>query len=229
MWKKFSARKLMSEVSEACPIRILLIEDQTLLRELLARTLAAEPDFKVAGQCASVREAFEIVSKNAVNMVLLDINSRAEQGGAFLNGARGVGYRGKVLAVTAGLSEREAAWLLHRGCSGIFPKEEPADLLVERIRAVIAGTFNVDSHSVNTTLPHVEITAQRLRGRALTPRESEVLHGVREGLTNKEIAERLGISQSSVKSFLRALFAKTGARTRAHLVVAAIEQYWDQV
>src|SRR6266567_2123230 len=95
MWKNFSARKLMSEVSEACPIRILLIEDQTLLRELLARTLAAEPDFKVAGQCASVREAFEIVSKNAVNMVLLDINSRAEQGGAFLNGARGVGYRKK--------------------------------------------------------------------------------------------------------------------------------------
>ena len=213
---------------ERGPIRILLIEDQTLFRELLARTLAADPEFEIAGQCATVREALEIVSKNSVDMVLLDLNLGAEQGGAFLNSVHARGYRGKVLAVTAGVGEREAAWLLQRGCSGIFLKNEPLDLLVQRIRAVMDGTFKLDPHSVKAVLAQVESAGEGSR-RALTPRESAVLREVCRGMTNKEIGDRLGISENSVKSFLQQLFTKTGARTRAQLVAAAIERYWDQL
>ena len=208
--------------------RLLLVEDHTLLREVLARTLAAEPDFDIAGQCATVAEALEVVTQKPVDIVLLDINLGADQGGAFLNKAPGIGYRGKVLAVTAGVSEREAAWLLNRGCSGIFLKNEPMIALIERIRAVMDGTFKLDSHSVRAVVSQVEQAAQGVRTE-MTAREAEVLRAVCEGLSNKIIAERLGISENSVKSFLQRLFAKTGTRTRAQLVTAAIERYWDQL
>jgi len=213
---------------EPGPIRLLLVEDHTLFRDLMARTLAAEPGFEIAGKCGTVSEALEVISKSSIDMVLLDINLGAEQGGALLNSVRGLGYRGKVLAVTAGVSEREAAWLLHRGCSGIFLKQEPLDTLIQRIRAVMDGTFRLDPQSLKAVLAQVSSTEQGSR-RVLTQRESEVLRGVCKGLTNKEIADRMSISENAVKSFLQQLFAKTGARTRARLVAAAIEQYWDQL
>jgi len=210
------------------PLRILLVEDHTLFSDLLARTLVGEPDFEIAGQCATVTEALRIVRDKPVDMVLLDINLGAEQGGAFLNQARAAGYRGKVLAVTAGVSEREAAWLLERGCSGIFLKTEPVIALVDRIRAVRDGTFNLDPHSVQAVLSQVQSAGQGMR-KGLTPREADVLRGVCEGHSNKIIGDRLGVSENSVKSYVQRLFAKTGTRTRAQLVAVAIERYWDQL
>lgn len=213
---------------ESPPIRILIVEDHVLLLELLARTLAAEPGFVVAGQCTTVAQALKTVSGKPIDIVLLDINLGIEQGGAFLNEAPGTGYRGKVLVVTAGVSEREAAWLLHRGCSGIFLKTEPLTVLVERIRAIMDGTFKLDPHSVKAVLSQMS-DANRWSRRDLTAREAEVLRAVCEGLTNKEIANRLDASENTVKSFLQQLFRKTGVRTRAQLVSVAIEQYWDQL
>lgn len=212
------------------PIRVLIIEDHLLLRELLAKTLASHSDFEIAGHCATVDEALKLVAvaTHPVDIVLLDINLGGEQGGAFLNRAWGVGYRGKVLVVTAGVSEREAAWLLHRGCSGIFLKSEPIDELVTRIRTVMDGSFTLDNHSVQALVAQAAASDQPPRKR-LTRREAQVLQGVCEGLTNKAIADRLELSENSIKSFLQHLFAKTGARTRAQLVALAIEQYWDQM
>jgi two-component system nitrate/nitrite response regulator NarL len=206
---------------------ILIVEDHVLLRELLAQTLAAEPDFEIAGQCATVGEALQIVSRRQVDLVLLDINLRGEQGGAFLNRSHAMGYQGKVLVITAGISEREAAWLLKRGCSGIFLKTEPIEALVTRIRGIMDGTFTLDSSSVKALV--AQVTSSNSGHKSLTPREAQVLRAVCEGLSNKEIADRLGVSENSVKSFLQHLFAKTGVRTRAQLVAAAIEQYWDQM
>lgn len=205
---------------------ILIVEDHVLLRQLLAQTLAAEPDFQIAGQCGTIGGALEIVAKQPVDMVLLDINLGGEQGGAFLNRAHTAGYRGKVLVITAGISERESAWLLKRGCSGIFLKTEPMDALVTRIRGIMDGTFTLDPSSVKALIAQVVSSTEP---RSLTPRETQVLRAVCEGLSNKEIADRLGVSENSVKSFLQHLFAKTGVRTRAQLVTAAIEQYWDQL
>jgi len=207
------------------PIRIVIVEDHALLRGALAKTLSAESDFTIAGECATVDEALALVEGNAADVVLLDINLGSEQGGSFVNRAKAAGYRGKVLVVTAGVSGREAAWLLNRGCSGIFLKTEPLASLVDRVRNVARGDSTPDQTSVRAIMQHQEHGIHK----PLTARESKVLQYVCEGLANKEIAVQMGISEHSVKSFLQQLFAKTGTRSRAQLVAVAIEQYWDQL
>jgi DNA-binding NarL/FixJ family response regulator len=209
-------------------IRLLLVEDHVLLREALARSLAAESGFVIAGQCSGVDEAIQIVTTSEVDVVLLDINLGSEQGTSFMSRARSAGYRGLVLVVTAGVSDREAAWLVHRGCAGIFLKNQGTSELAARIRGVVSGTVRMDPVSVKAVLSQLHAPENTVR-RALTARESEVLRHVCGGLTNKEIALKLGISESSVKSFLQQLFTKTGVRSRAGLVAAAIEQYWDEI
>ena len=215
-------------MSDARPIRILLVDDHSLLRDALSRILAEEPDFSVAGGCASVEEALRIVACTDVDIVLLDINLETIQGGAFLNRAAAAGYRGKVLVVTAGVSERQAAWLLHGGCSGIFLKDAPFSGLITQIRATMKGNAVLDPVSVRAMVSLVE-SAARTPNETLSARENRVLKHVCEGLANKEIAHRMGISENTVKSFVQQLFAKTGARSRAQLVAAAIEHYWDQL
>jgi two-component system, NarL family, nitrate/nitrite response regulator NarL len=193
----------------------------------LARSLAIEPDFEVVGHCAGVEQALELVARLPVDIVLLDINLGSEQGGSFVTRARAMGFRGKVLVLTAGVGNREAAWLLKRGCSRIFLKHEPACALVQRIREVIRGCAPMDPISARAVLSQAGYADRSHR--PLTGRECEVLRAVCEGLANKEIAERLTVSENTVESFLQQLFEKTGVRTRAQLVAAAIEQYWDQL
>ena len=208
-------------------IRILLVEDQTLLREALARTLAGEPDFEIAGHCDRVDEAIQLVGQSRVDIVLLDINLGTDQGGAFISRARSAGFLGKILVVTAGIGEREAAWLLSRGCAGIFLKDQQPTILCERIREIVSGTGTMDETSVRALLS--QMGAAEMPPRPLTPREREVLRCVCKGLTNKEIAALLAVSENTVKSFLQQLFSKLGVRTRSRLVALAIEQYWDDL
>jgi two-component system nitrate/nitrite response regulator NarL len=211
------------------PIRIVIVEDQVLLRGALAKTLAGEPECTIVGECATVDAAVQFVKSADVDIVLLDINLGSEQGGAFLNRASAIGYRGKVLVVTAGVSEREAAWLLSSGCSGVFLKSEPLPVLVQRVKDIAYGTSEeLDAVSVRAIVSQCKSAAQGLP-KPLTPRENQALRCVCEGLTNKEIAQRMAISEATVKSFLQQLFTKTGARTRARLVAIAIEQYWEQL
>lgn len=209
-------------------VRIVLIDDHGLFREALARTLAAQPGFSVAGNVGCVEDAVEVIRRRPVDLVLLDINLGIEQGGSFLARARTAGYTGKVLVVTAGVGDREAAWLLNRGCSGIFLKTDPPAKLFDQIRSIMSDDRQLDRVSVKAVLAQVESTDQTWR-KPLTLRQCEVLRFVCEGLANKEIASRLGISENSVKSFLQQLFNKAGVRTRAQLVCVAIERYWDQV
>ena len=207
-------------------IRILIVEDHALLRGALARTLSTETDLMVTGECSSVDEALEIVASRPVDIVLLDINLGSEQGGSFLSRARVAGYSGKVLVVTAGVSDREASWLLSRGCSGIFFKSEPLHTLVDRVRTVVRTPPELEA-----SLADMAARADYAQGmrKPLTQREASVLRHICEGLANKEIAQKMGVSEYSVKSFVHQLFAKTGARSRAQLVTYAIEHYWAQL
>src|SRR5271157_5344591 len=116
------------------------MDDLAVFREAIARVLAAQPDFEIAGECATVEEGLGIVKNQAVDVVLLDINLGSQQGGAFLNLARADGFVGKVLVVTAGVSKFEAARLMQRGCCGIFLKHERPQVLIESIRGIVQGT-----------------------------------------------------------------------------------------
>jgi two-component system, NarL family, nitrate/nitrite response regulator NarL len=208
--------------------RILLIDDHSLFREAIARLLASQRGFMIAGQCATVEEGIRILKETPVDIVLLDINLGMQQGGAFPNLARAGGFAGKILVVTSGVSKLEAARLLQRGCAGIVLKHEPPQLLIESIRGVVSGRSDGDLASTKAALEQLK-TAGQAPPALLTRRERQVLRGVFGGRTNKEIAYELGVSEPLVKSVIQQLFTKTSVRTRAQLVRVAVEQYWQEL
>ncbi len=206
-------------------IRILLIDDHALFRESVARFLGSESGFEVVAQCGSVNEALDALRDTLVDIVLLDIDLGGRNGTQFMPLARQRGYAGPVLVVTAGVEENEATDLIRGGVSGIFMKHKSAPLLARAIHDVVAGRAWFDPGLLRSVVTSGATARSATPEGRFTPRERQVLSYVLEGLVNKEIAARIGVSESSVKATLQQLFAKTGVRTRSRLVRIALEQY----
>jgi DNA-binding NarL/FixJ family response regulator len=209
-------------------VDILLVDDHALFRESVARLLTAEPGFRVVAHCKSVEEALEQLRKTRVDIVLLDFDLGQHDGGEFMRLAAQQGFNGKVLVVTAGVQKEQAADLIRHGISGIFMKHDSAALLIEGIRDVLAGKVWFDRELLQQAMSG-QGDRQESETERFTERERQVLSGVFEGLVNKEIAEKIGISESSVKATLQQLFSKTGVRTRSQLVRITLEQYKNQL
>jgi two-component system nitrate/nitrite response regulator NarL len=205
-------------------IRLLLIDDHALFRESMARVLGGDPAFHIE-HCSSIREALVMITRGRFDVVLLDHDLGNERASQFLPAARQSGFEGRVLVVTAWVSDTEARRLLRQGVSGIFLKKAPLNELSESIRVVASGGSWMDP-SFGATAAEPERGASNS---GLTDRQRKVLRFVLEGLSNKEIAWRLQISESYVKAILQSLFQKTGVRTRGQLVRVAFEQYEDQL
>jgi len=208
--------------------KILLVDDHALFRESVARFLDSEAGLRVVGGYATVEEATEFLRVNEVDLVLLDFDLGQRDGDDFMRAAESIGYRGKVLLVTAGVSESDAANLIKRGIAGVFLKHDPPAVLVDAIREVLTGKVWFEQDYLHRIVGRA--TAEELpRTRKLTEREQQVLRGVFEGMANKQIADRLQVSESSVKATLQQLFQKTGVRTRSQLVRIALEQYRELI
>jgi two-component system, NarL family, nitrate/nitrite response regulator NarL len=207
-------------------IRALLVDDHALFRESVARALNAEPGLHVE-HCDSIRAAIAMLASSTFDLVLLDHDLGSERASQFLPAARQAGYEGKVLIVTAWVSDMEARRLVRQGVSGIFLKQGPLSELSQGIHTVMNGGTWMDSS-------FAEINAAN-RDQSSSPapvfneRQRRVMRFVLEGLSNKEIAWRLQISESYVKAILQSLFQKTGVRTRGQLVRVAVEQYENQL
>jgi DNA-binding NarL/FixJ family response regulator len=206
-------------------IRILLVDDHSLFREGVTRLLEGEPDLQVVAHCASVGEATDVLRQKAIDIVLLDYDLGKERGFDFIHQARQSEFKGRFLMVTAGMSDTESVKALGLGVSGIFPKQKSPAVLAQAIRKVMAGETWLDEHAIQALVRMSKLAAGPARTKPITDRENDVLHGVFEGLTNKEIGGRLNISESSVKAALQQLFRKTGARTRSQLVRIALEDH----
>jgi two-component system, NarL family, nitrate/nitrite response regulator NarL len=208
-------------------IRALLVDDHALFRESVARALDSEPDF-VVSHCATIRDALEVLQREAIDVVLLDHDLGAERASQFLPSARQLGFSGRVLIVTAWVSDTEARRLLRQGVAGIFVKESPLSMLAESIRTIQSGEIWLDKRYRNLA-GEEKATNPADSGPRFNERQRKVLRFVLEGLSNKEIAWHLQISESYVKAILQNLFEKTGVRTRGQLVRVALEHYDDQL
>src|SRR5215469_16304267 len=119
-------------------IRLLLIDDHALFRESMARVLGDDPAFEIV-HCGSIREALALLAESRFELVLLDHDLGSERASQFLPAARQIGFEGRVLVVTAWVSDNEARRLLRQGVAGIFLKEGPISQLSESIRTVMTG------------------------------------------------------------------------------------------
>lgn len=178
--------------------------------------------------CSSVEQAIDVLKSSPVDLVLLDYDLGPQRAPDFLDRARALGLKPRVLMVTAGISPSESVQILNAGVSGLFLKHSSPALLAEAIRKVHAGETWVDQRCLRDIVHAAAKPGSRPASKDFTERERSVLRGVFEGLSNKEIGARLEISESSVKAALQQLFHKTGVRTRSQLVRIALEQFAGQ-
>jgi DNA-binding NarL/FixJ family response regulator len=186
--------------------------------------LAAEPGIEIAGSCGTAAEALEVLKLTPVDIVLLDFDLGEDHGNQLISSVRRLGFKGKILMVTAGMSANESSVAIRLGASGIFLKQNSPATLTKAIRMVGSGEAWVDEKVMQLLAAAVDESDDQSSGGALTTREQQVLQGVFEGLTNKEIAAQLSVTESAVKATLQQLFQKTGVRTRSQLVRIALER-----
>jgi two-component system, NarL family, nitrate/nitrite response regulator NarL len=209
-------------------IELLLVDDHGLFREGLAGILEKEPDFVVVGKYALAAEALQDLEKCQPTVILLDFDLGMERALDFIPAAREKGFTGQILIVTAGVGDQEVVRLIQAGVAGIVHKHNRPDVLCDAIRTVAGG----DAFLERTYLTPLFRSADQTRkmGRPqLNERDKAVLRFVFQGLTNKEIAARLDITEGAVKASLRQLFKKLGVQTRAQVVKVALENYRDQL
>jgi DNA-binding NarL/FixJ family response regulator len=208
-------------------IRILIVDDHTLFRESLSRLLEADTECKVSGACSSVDEALKIIAKDKIDLVLLDYDLGEESGTQFLSKSSKLGFTGRSLMVTGGISDVVMLRALDHGAAGVFLKSSPLSELIQAIRRVTQGEVWIDSGLVKTLIASARQRSAEANREMLSPREGRVLRYVFEGLSNKEIGRQLEISEGSVKAVLQQLFTRTGVRTRSQLVRIAVERHSD--
>lgn len=209
-------------------IRILIIDDHMLFRESLVRLLETEPDFEVVARCATIAEGRQALVAVPVEVVLLDYDLGDEIGTDLL--AR-LGFKGsdtKVIMVTAGMSASVTLSVVNEGVAGIVLKHSDPRYLIEAIHRVSAGETWWDPGILRSATATATATGEAgppANVRSLTDRQRQVLRSILDGLTNKEIAARMQVSETSIKASIQELFAKAGVRTRSQLVRVAIERY----
>jgi two-component system nitrate/nitrite response regulator NarL len=165
---------------------------------------------------------------SGANLVLLDVDLGTERAVDFVTGARRTSYDGQILVVTAGVSDQEAINLIQAGVAGIVHKHHSTEELCSAIRQVAGGEVFLEKTYLGPLFRSMDRTRGPKRP-SLTERDRTVLRAVLQGLTNRDIALRIGISEGAVKASLRHLCEKLSVRTRTQLVKVALEQYKDQL
>jgi two-component system, NarL family, nitrate/nitrite response regulator NarL len=213
---------------ETTAIRVALVDDHDMFRKGLAALLHKSTDVSVVGEWASSGEAIGQLPSARPAIVLLDFDLGADGAFRFLDGARSLQFDGRVLILTAGVSEAEAIQLVQAGVAGILHKHNSPEVLCDVIRKVAAGEVWLEKNYLRPLFRTVEQT-QASSGAKLTDREKRILRLVFQGFGNKEIGARLDLSEGAIKAALRQLFQKLGVHTRAQMVKVALEDYGDQL
>lgn len=207
-------------------IRILMVDDHNLFRESLGRLLESTSKFRVVGQSTNVAGAIETLLRQPADVILLDYDLGVQTGMELFAELKLRQSDAKILVVTAGLSDEATLRIMEAGASGIFFKHNSPDQIINAIARVAEGEVWLDNTGLNSLVAgrrhRMEVLRQSL---PLTARQKVVLRGVLDGLSNKEIAWNLQISETSVKATIQELFRKAGVRTRSQLVRIAIERH----
>jgi DNA-binding NarL/FixJ family response regulator len=202
-------------------IRVLVVDDHTIVRDGLVQLLAAAPDLEVVGSAGDGAAAVELAAEHRPEIVVMDLSMPGMSG---IEATRLIGERSpgsQVLVLTSFVDRDRVVEALDAGAIGYLLKDaEPAEL-VDAIRSAARGESPLDPRAARTML-----SAQRATGplESLTDREREVLGLVADGLPNKQIARQLGISEKTVKAHLTSAFRTIGVDDRVQAGIWARRQ-----
>ncbi|WP_329036990.1 response regulator transcription factor [Streptomyces sp. NBC_00178] len=215
-------------------IRVIIVDDQAMVRAGFAALLSAQADIDVVGEAPDGRRGVEVGRAVHPDVVLMDVRMPEMDGLAaareLLSPPAGVVHRPKVLMLTTFDVDDYVYEALRAGASGFLLKDAPPADLISAVRVVAAGDALL-APSVTRRLiadfarqrPAVPAGGPALRLNGLTPREREVLELIARGLSNQEIAARLVLAEQTVKTHVGRVLAKLGVRDRAQAVVFAYE------
>ncbi|AZM60039.1 MULTISPECIES: response regulator [unclassified Streptomyces] len=214
----------------ASPIRVLVCDDQLLIRTGLVTIIDAQPDLEVAGECGDGQSAVDLAAKVRPDVVVMDVRMPVLDGIEATRQLAGAGVAEpiKVLVVTTFNLDEYVYEALRAGASGFLLKDAPPDRLLHGIRTVAMGAALLDPEVTRQLVGRYAARIRPAEGGSreipLTPRELEVLRLIAEGLSNSEIAASLVISQETVKTFVSRILTKLQLRDRVQAVVYAYRQ-----
>ncbi|RCL27498.1 two-component system response regulator NarL [Pseudomonas sp. AFG_SD02_1510_Pfu_092] len=206
----------------AAPYTLLLADDHPMMRRALRQLIELESDLVVVGEANNGVEACELVQRLQPDLVVLDNNMPELNGVEALKRLREQGYAGRILLFTVSDAEQDVRDAMRFGANGYLLKDMEPELLIERIRDLLAGSLVV-SPALSTVLAQALRASHGASSLDLTDRERQVLKMIAGGLSNKMIGNKLGITEGTVKVHVKNLLHKLGLRSRVEAAVWALE------
>ena len=218
-------------MSDSPPTSIVLVDDQAMLRMGYRMVLDAQPDLRVVGEAENGHEALALTARLEPDVVLMDVRMPGLDGVQATERIVASGSRSRVIILTTFDLDEYAYGALRAGASGFLLKDAPPPDMLSAIRAVATGDAVVAPSVTRRLLaqfarhlpPPGQPGPDDRSVNSLTPRERELLVEVARGLSNAEIAERLVLSEATVKTHVGSILAKLGLRDRVQIVVFAYE------
>jgi len=211
-------------------IRVVIADDHPIVRDGLRRLLTAEEDIEVVGEAADGQQLLDNLQAWRPDVILLDLRMPNTDGLTALQTLQSTSNPAKVIILTASDDKNEFVQAMKLGCAGIVLKQTSADLIIKSIRKVHSGEIWLDAHTTAAVMRQfatVEAAAAvgKTRERApLSTREREIVALVAQGYKNKEMAEKMFISEQTVKNHLHNIFDKLGVSDRLELALYAIHK-----
>ena len=198
-------------------ISILIADDHQIVREGLVSLISLESDMQVVAQAADGQEAVELFNRLRPTVSLIDLNMPILDGAAAIAQIRRLDPKANLVVLTTFDGEEDIYRSLQAGASGYLLKDVLPDVLLDAIRQAARGKMIVAPDLMQKL-------AARVKGNDLTQREAEILNLIVDGKSNQEIAEILGIADSTVKFHINHIFSKLGVNDRAKAVVVAVRR-----
>lgn len=204
-------------------IRLVLADDHPIVLDGLETLFRLEPDFEIAARCVNGEETLVAVRLHRPDVLLLDIHMPRKNGMAVLRELQREKLATKVVLLAAVLEEEEVLEALRLGVRGMVLKELAPQMVVQCVRKVYAGERWLEKHAVTRLVDSLlrREAGEREAANLLTPREIEMVSMVARGLRNKEMSERLSISEGTVKIHLHHIYRKLKVENRVELILYA--------
>jgi two-component system, NarL family, response regulator LiaR len=202
-------------------IRLLLVDDHVVVRQGLRMVLALEPDLEIIGEANNGQEALGLIKKLNPQVVLMDLLMPVMDGVSAIRAIKKDYPDIEVVALTSVLEDRLVIDAVEAGAAGYLLKESGPEELIEAIRAAAKGEVRLHPKAQKRLIKEVRTPEMR---ESLTERETETLRLIAKGMSNKEIAESLSVSEVTVKTHVSSILSKLNLQSRTQAALFALKE-----